>query len=67
MNHKHIRGAQSLARQNISRDVWYYEEGRHLTFVVRRSLLKNGDEAVQFKVPLHRLEKSLARSPKRSR
>ncbi|MGO9073860.1 MAG: hypothetical protein ACLQEI_06830 [Terriglobales bacterium] len=55
----------SPRRQNISPEVWYYEEGRHLSFVVSRSIFKNGEMAATFEVPLHRLEKTLARSPRK--
>lgn len=51
---------QSLLPQMIRKDVWYFEEGRHLKFVVQ-----DGARTIQFRVPLHRLEKTLRRSPKK--
>jgi hypothetical protein len=61
--------AQSLEPQQVSEHVWYYEEGRKLTFVVESGYLERNTVAdtVVFQVPLSMLEKSLARSPKKGK
>jgi len=59
---------QSLRPQNVSKSVWYYEEGRKLTFVVcaHDFTPKYADGGIiEFKVPISMLEKSIARSPKK--
>ena len=66
--------AVSNEAQTVNESVWYYEEGRHLDFVVRvqddaytdpenRIPIKNG--TVQFTVPAYMLERSLARLPRK--
>ena len=64
---------QSREPQEISEHVWYYENGRKLTFVVESAHLERSTTGtlatcagtVQFNVPLRMLEKSLARSPRK--
>ena len=59
--------------QNIMPEVWYYECGRHLEFVVRvgnmlgDNTLPISNQCVQFRVPLGMLERSLARAPRDKR
>jgi hypothetical protein len=55
---------QSRNPQNVAPGVWYYEEGRSLGFVITREAKRTLGDSIQFQVPLHRLEKTLARSPK---
>ena len=56
---------RSLDPQDVSDQVWYYEEGRYLTFVVRAGNIPHDVAGtVQFRVPLRMLENSLARSPR---
>lgn len=59
--------SQSGRPQRVSENIWYYEEGRKLTFVVESARLEQGGPhgTIQFHVPLSMLEKSLARSPKK--
>ena len=62
------KSGPSNLSQEVSKAVWYYEEGRHLLFVVDTtskeyfSSVTNG--VYQFNVPLRMLEKSLARMGK---
>jgi hypothetical protein len=59
-----------LEPQNVSNSVWYYEEDRHLNFVVRTNdfdtskIVSVDGGTIQFNVPLRMLEKSLLRMPK---
>jgi hypothetical protein len=53
--------------QTLTDHIWYYEEGRHLSFVVQTAYLEKHDgpnQTIQFKVPLNKLEKSLLRMSK---
>ena len=61
-----MKNEQSKEPQEISKYVWYYEQGRKLAFIVQSQHMQqfNGGTVV-FDVPLLMLEKSLARSPKK--
>jgi hypothetical protein len=61
----------SLEPQNVSDSVWYYEEGRHISVVVRTwdfkpSQIVDGG-TIQFDIPLQMLERSLMRMPRKKR
>jgi hypothetical protein len=60
---------QSRSPQQVNEHVWYYEDGRKLTFVVESAHLERntGADTVQFHVPLSMLERSLERSPKKGK
>lgn len=61
---------QSREPQNVTKDIWYYEDGRKLHFHVQIGAFEQSKivpGVINFKVPLAMLEKSLARSPKKGK
>ena len=61
-----MKNEQSKEPQEISKHVWYYEQGRKLTFIVQSQDMRQfASGVIMFHVPLRMLEKSLSRSPKK--
>ena len=61
-----MKNEQSKEPQEISKHVWYYEQGRKLTFIVQsQDMQQFASGVIMFHVPLRMLEKSLSRSPKK--
>jgi hypothetical protein len=59
--------SSSNAPQSVTKNIWYYEEGRTFCFVVQSNHLEKSfgpDGTIQFDVPVSMLQRSIARAPK---